>query len=143
MSQERAQQLYEQVAALESQYSEILRQEAMLASAHREAVSAAATLRETASGAAIEALVPVGSGVYLGARVESPERVIIDVGAGAAVERDRASAADHVESSIKSLEVALGNAAEQKRQVAAQMQQGRQELERLARSEMAAHGGNV
>lgn len=143
MSQERAQQLYEQVAALESHYSEILRQEAMLGNARREAHSAAATLREAAAGGAVEALVPVGAGVYLGASVENPDRVVIDVGAGVAMERDRASALDHVEAQIKSLEVALGSAAEQKRQVAAQLQQGRQELESLARAEMAGQGGNV
>ncbi|MDD9842533.1 MAG: prefoldin subunit alpha [Thaumarchaeota archaeon] len=143
MSQERAQQLYEQVTALESQYSEILRQEAMLGTARREAISAAETLRGTAGGKALEALVPVGAGLYLGARVDDPDRVIVDIGAGVAMERDRASALDHVEAQIKGLDVALGNAADQKRQIAAQLQQGRQELEGIARAEMGAPGGNV
>jgi len=142
LSHERVQQLHDQVTALESHYSEILRQEAMLATARREAISAAETLRETAGGP-LEALVPVGSGIFLGARVEDPGRVAIDVGAGAVLEKSRAAAIDHVEAQIKSLEVALGNVAEQKRQVAAQVQQGRQELESLVRAEMAAPGKNV
>lgn len=142
MSQERVQQLHDQVTALESHYSEILRQEAMLATARREAFSTAETLRAT-TGGPLETLVPVGSGLFFGARIEDPDRVAIEVGAGAVLVKSRAEALDHVDAQIKSLEVALGHAAEQKRQVAAQVQQGRQELESLVRAEMAVPGRDV
>ena len=143
LSEERAQQLYEHVAALESQYSEIVRRESALANAHRDAHAAATTLRAADGGSAIDAFIPVGSGVFFGVRVENPDRVIIDIGAGVALSKTRAAALDLVEGNIKELEVALGHAAENKKQIAGQMQQGRMELERIAHSAVADAGRNV
>ena len=143
MSGEKAQMLYEEMGMLESQYASVSQQEAVLGNAFRDAESAAAALRAASAGPGLDVLVPVGSGVFFGASVGDPDRVVINVGAGVAIRKDRAYAANYVESRIKELSVAIGNAAARKQEIAARIRQGRAELEQAARSAMGPARGDV
>lgn len=143
MSKERMQQLYEEMGMLESQYKSLLQHEAMLGNAYREAESAAATLRATSAGTALDTLVPVGSGVFFDAHIANSDKVILNIGAGTAIKKDRTYAMNYIESRIKEFDVAISNAAARKNEISTRIQQGRQELERLAHSATGSAPNNV
>jgi len=59
------------------------------------------------------------------------EKLIVNVGAGVAVEKDKDSAINFLESRLKEMEVALQETAGQKQQVATSLEQGKQQMEQL------------
>lgn len=138
MSTERGQQIYEEMRILESQYNSLTQHESMLGSAYREAESAAASMRVVKQSSKTESLVPVGSGVFFSANMSDPGNVILNIGAGVAIKKDIAYATNYIEMRIKELNVALGNAAGRKQEIAARIQQGKEEFERLAHTEMGS-----
>ncbi len=143
VSTEQTQQIYDEMRMLESQYASISQQEAVLGNAYREAQSVAATMRAAKESPEIDTLVPVGSGVFLDAHISDSQSVILNVGAGIAIRKDIGYAANYIEMRIKELGVAIENAAGQKQQIAARIQQGRQEFERLAHSAAGPAKGDV
>ena len=138
MSGEQVQGLYAEAQALESQYTALAQQESSIAAAFRDAEAAATTLR-AAEAPSFESLLPIGAGVFLGARVENSDSVVVNVGAGVAMRKDRKYAMNHVESRLKELQVAAGNVSSRRAEIAARLDQIRSELSALA----SAARGNV
>lgn len=143
MGADPTQQLYAEMQMLESQYASLSQQESMLGNAYREAESAAATMRAAAENAKIDTLVPVGSGVFFGANISDSKSVVLNIGAGVAIRKDIAYAMNYIELRIKELNVALANAAGHKQEIAARIQQGREEFERMSHPAAGPARGNV
>ncbi len=60
--------------------------------------------------------------------------MIVNIGAGAAIEQDKDSAINYVEERIKELEVALQQLAAQKNEVTARLEYGQREINKLIHS---------
>ena len=133
MSNEQIQKLYDEIGILNSHYKALLDQEAVINSAYGDAKSAALTMREAATSSELDALVPIGSGIFFDAHVKNPAKVVLNIGAGVALEKDRAYATNYVESRIKELDVALGNAAARKQEIMERIRKNREKLEQLVR----------
>ena len=65
------------------------------------------------------------------------EKLILNVGAGIAVEKDKDSAINFLELRLKEMQVALQETSNQKQQIASSLEQGKQQMEQL----MAASRG--
>ena len=59
------------------------------------------------------------------------EKIVVNVGAGVAIEKDHDSALSYLESKIKELEVAFQETNSQRQQIAANLEQGKQQMQQI------------
>lgn len=100
----------------------------------RDTKSAIDSLREMNEKKEYSALVPVGMGTFVKSKISSEDKIVLNVGAGIAIEKDKDSAINFLESRIKEIEVALQESMGQKQNIAAQLEQGKAEMNRMAES---------
>ena len=131
MSDEQAQQLMYQMQALENYYVELNRKEESLFSIIREAASAIQSIKALKEQPDASTLVPMGMGSFVKAKISSNEKLILNLGAGVAIEKDNDSAINFLESRLKEMEVVLKDTSAQKQQVMQNLEMGKQEINRL------------
>ena len=135
MSEEQTQQLLYQMQMLEGYFSELSQKEASIVSIIREASSAIQSLKTIDNKSDTETLVPLGLGTFVKTKTIPNEKLILNIGAGIAVEKDKDSAINFLESRLKEMQIALQETAGQKQQVTESLQQAKLEMEKL----MTAH----
>ena len=131
MSEEQAQQLLYQMQMLEGYLSELSQKEATIVSVIREASSAIQSLKTIDNKTDNETLTPVGLGTFIKTKVVPNEKLILNIGAGIAVEKDKDSAINFLELRLKEMQVALQETSNQKQQIAASLEQGKQQMEQM------------
>jgi len=131
MSEEQTQQLLYQMQMLEGYFSELSRKEASIVSIIREASSAIHSLKTIDNKADTETLVPLGLGTFVKTKTIPNEKLILHIGAGIAVEKDKDSTINFLELRLKEMKVAFQERSNQKQQIAASLEQGKQQMEQL------------
>jgi prefoldin alpha subunit len=131
MSEEQAQQLMYQMQMLENYFVELNRKEESLIGIIREAASAIQSIKAINEQPESSTLVPMGMGSFAKAKISSNEKLILNLGAGVAIEKDKDAAINYLESRLKEMEVALKDTAAQKQQVMSNLEMGKQEVNRL------------
>ena len=135
MSEEKAQQLLSQMQMLESYFSQLTQKEGAIISVIREASSAIDSLKAIDNKTDDQMLVPLGLGTFVKSKLIPNQKLILNVGAGIAIEKDQSYAINFLESRLKEMQVALQEIDGQKQQVSASLEQGKQQMNQL----MAAH----
>ena len=64
-------------------------------------------------------------------KVNSDEKIIMNVGSGIAIEKTHDDAINYLESRLKELEIALQDTNQQRQQIAANLEQGKQQMQNL------------
>ncbi len=131
MSEEHAQQLMYQMQMLENYFVELNRKEESLIGIIREAASAIQSIKAINEQPESSTLVPMGMGSFAKAKISSNEKLILNLGAGVAIEKDKDAAINYLESRLKEMEVALKDTSAQKQQVMSNLEMGKQEANRL------------
>lgn len=131
MSEEQVQQLLYQMQILESYFADLIQRENYMISVLKEATSAIESIKAVNENTEYETLVPLGLGTFIKAKILPNEKIVLNVGAGAALEKNKESTINYIESRIKEIEVALGETAAQKQEVALRLEQGKHEMNRL------------
>ena len=131
MSEEQAQQLLYQMQMLEGHLSELTQREGTIMSIIREASSAIQSLKTIDTKTNNETLVPVGLGTFIKTKTVPNEKLILNIGAGIAVEKDKDSAINFLELRLKEMQVALQETSNQKQQISASLEQGKQQMEQM------------
>ena len=131
MSEEQAQQLLYQMQMLEGYLSELSQKEATIVSVIREASSAIQSLKTIDNKTDNEMLTPVGLGTFIKTKVVPNEKLILNIGAGIAIEKDKDSAINFLELRLKEMQVALRETSNQKQQISASLEQGKQQMEQM------------
>ena len=131
MSEEQAQQLLYQMQMLEGYLSELSQKETTIVSVIREASSAIQSLKTIDTKTDNETLVPVGLGTFIKTKVVPNEKLILNIGAGIAIEKDKDSAINFLELRLKEMQVALQETSNQKQQISASLEQGKQQMEQM------------
>ena len=131
MSDEQTQQLLYQMQTLEGYFSELTQKEASIISIIREASSAIQSLKTIDNKANTETLVPLGLGTFIKTKTISEEKLILNIGAGIAIEKDKDYTINFLELRLKEMQVALQETSNQKQQIAASLEQGKQQMEQL------------
>ena len=134
MSEEQAQQLLYQMQMLESFFAELTQKENTLVNILRDTKNAIDSLKELGNNKDANTLLPIGMGTFVKSKISSEDKIVLNIGAGVAMEKDKDSAINFLESRIKEIEVALQESIAQKQNIAAQLEQGRAEMNRLAES---------
>jgi prefoldin alpha subunit len=131
MSEEQAQALLQQMQTLEAYMADMIQREEAVIKLLQEASGAIESMLAINEDTPYETLVPVGMGTYVKATVSPKEKIIVNIGAGAAIEQDKAAAINYVEQRIKELEIVLQQISAQRQEIAARLEQGQQEMNRL------------
>jgi len=131
MSEEQAQQLMYQMQMLENYFGQLTQKEESLIRIIGEASSAIESIKSISEKPESSTLVPIGMGSFVKANISSVDKFILNLGAGVAVEKDKNSTINFIEARIKEMEVALRDTTVQKQNVMANLEQGKQEMDRL------------
>ena len=134
MSEEQAQQLMYQMQMLENYFTDLSRKEESLLAMMREATSAVQSIKSLGEKSESTTLVPIGMGSFVRAKISSDEKLILNLGAGTAIEKDKDSAVNFLEARIKELEVAIRDTSAQKQQVMANLEQGKHQFNQIMQS---------
>jgi prefoldin alpha subunit len=116
-------EMVEQSRILEAYMNDIITREATVTRLVGEARLASTAIQNIVDENVVEALTPVGIGVYVKTLVPPIKKLLINVGAGVTVEKTREDAINYVEVKIKEFELALRQLLGQKQQIAVRMEQ--------------------
>tara|TARA_B100001179_G_scaffold119124_1_gene85206 strand:- start:38 stop:454 length:417 start_codon:yes stop_codon:yes gene_type:complete len=131
MSEQQTQQLLSQMQMLEGYFSELTQKEGAIISVIREASAAIDSLKAIDIKTDHETLVPMGLGTFVKTKLIPNQKLILNVGAGVAIEKDQNYAINFLESRLKEMQVALQEVDGQKQQVSASLEQGKQQMNQL------------
>jgi prefoldin alpha subunit len=138
MSEEQAQALMQQMQALESYMADLIQKEESVIRLLQEASGAIESMATLNEDVPHETLVPVGLGTYVKATIQPKEKIIVNIGAGAAIEQDKVSAINYMEQRIKELEIALQQISAQRQEITARLEQGQHEINRLIQEQRSS-----
>ena len=141
MSEEQAQQLMQQMQMLETYFSDLSQREGTFLSVLREATAAIESIKSLNQKPESETLVPIGMGTYIPTKISPNNKIILNSGAGVAVEKDFDSAINYLEARIKELEIALQDTAAKKQDAATRLEQGRVQINQLMQAESQKASG--
>jgi prefoldin alpha subunit len=127
MSEESLQELVAQMKLIETYLNDIISKEATVTRLIEEGRSAIDAIRNMSGTDHVQALMPIGIGVYMQTSVASVDKLLVSIGSGVAIEKSKDEAINYIESRIKELEVALRTMSSQKQDLAMKMEQARAE----------------
>jgi len=131
MSEDQTQQLLYQMQMLENLFAELTQKESSIINIIREANSAIHSIKGISTQSESDSLVPLGLGAFMKSKVDSNEKIIINVGSGIAIEKNHVDAINYLESRLKELEIALQDTNQQRQQIAANLEHGKQQMQSL------------
>ncbi|WP_299291030.1 prefoldin subunit alpha [Nitrosopumilus sp.] len=134
MSEEQAQQLMQQMQMLETYFTDLSQREGTFLNVLKEATAAIDSIRSLSQKPESDTLIPIGMGTYLPTKISSDKKIVLNIGAGVALEKDFPSAINYLEARIKEIEVALQDTAAKKQEAAARLEQGREQMNQLMQS---------
>jgi prefoldin alpha subunit len=116
-------EMMQQARVLEVHLNEIIAREAAVSRLLQEARLASSAVQEVQSETEVDSYVPVGVGVHMKVSIPPVKKLLINIGAGVAVEKSREDTINYIESRLKEFEIALKQLMGQKQQVSLQMEQ--------------------
>jgi prefoldin alpha subunit len=116
-------EMMQQARVLEAHLNEIISREAAVSRLLEEAKLASSAVQEIQSETEVESYVPVGVGVHMKVSVPPVKKLLINIGAGVAMEKNREDTINYIESRLKEFEIALKQLMGQKQQVSLRMEQ--------------------
>ena len=131
MSEDKTQQLLYQAQMLETYFSDLTNKEHTLFNVLKEAKSAIESIMSLSEKLESNTLVPLGIGAYIKTKIISNENIILNIGAGVAIEKNKSNAINYIESRIKEIELAIKNTNMQKQDIAIKLEQTKQEINKL------------
>ncbi len=131
MSEEQAQQLMQQMQMLETYFTDLSQREGTLLSVLREAISAIESIKSLRQKPDSDTLVPIGMGAYVQTKILSDNKIILNIGAGIAMEKTYDSTINYLEARIKEIEVALQDTSAKKQEAVARLEHGKEQMNQL------------
>ncbi len=141
MSEEKAQQLMHQMQMLETYFADLSQREGTLYSVLREATAAIQSIKSLSQKSDSEALVPVGMGTFVKTKISSSDNIVLNIGSGVSLEKDHISVINYLEARIKEIEVAIQDTSAKKNDAAAQLEQGKNQINQLIQTESQSKSG--
>jgi prefoldin alpha subunit len=131
MSEEQAEQLMQQMQMLETYFSDLSQREYTFKNIFREAIASIESIKALSKTPESESLVPIGMGTYVHTKISSNTKIVMNIGAGIAVEKDFPSAINYLEARIKEIEIALQDTAVKKQDASTRLEQGKVQMNQM------------
>lgn len=132
--EEKLQTLVAQMKMIEAYLNDIATRETTIARLIEEGRSAVDAIRSMSGKDNVQTLVPVGIGVYMQASVTPPDKLLLSVGSGVAIEKSRDDVINYIETRMREMEAALHSIFSQKQGLEMKMEQTRAEVNTLIQS---------
>jgi prefoldin alpha subunit len=132
--EQKVNEMMQQARVLEVQLNEIIAREAAVSRLLEEAKLASSAVQEVQSETEIESYVPIGIGVHMKVSISPVKKLLINIGAGVAVEKSREDTINYIESRLKEFEIALKQLLGQKQQVSLRMEQIQVQVNEMVQS---------
>lgn len=116
-------EMVQQSRVLEAYMNDIVTKEATVTRLIEEARLASTAIQSIVDESQIEALTPVGVGVYIKSLIPPVKKLLINVGAGVVVEKNRGDTINYIEARIKEFEIAGKQLINQRQQIETRMNQ--------------------
>ena len=127
-AEQKISEMVQQSKILETYLNDILTREAALTRLIGEAQVATEGLQSLSSDASVDSMVPLGVGVYVRSTIEPVTNLLINIGAGIAIEKSRNQTINYIESKIKEFEIGIGQLNRQKEQITIRLTQIQNEI---------------
>jgi prefoldin alpha subunit len=119
--EQRINDMVQQSRVLEAYMNDIMTRQVTVTRLMEEARLASTTIQNISSNSEVESLMPMGIGVYVKTMVPPIKKLLVNLGAGVAVEKNREDALNYVEARIKEYEVAARQLEVQRQEIAMRM----------------------
>ena len=124
-------EMVQQSRILEAYMNDTITREATVTKLIEEARLASSAVQNVMDESEVESLMPVGIGVYMKALVPPVKKLLVNVGAGVVVEKNREDTVNYIESRIKEFETALSQLYSQKQQIEMRMEQIQKQVNQM------------
>lgn len=132
--EQRINEMVQQSRMFEAYMNDVMTRQVGVTRLMEEARLASTTIQNITSESEVESLMPVGSGVYVKTMVPPIKKLMVNLGAGVAVEKSREDALNYVESRIKEYEVAARQLEAQRQELAMRMDQLQSQINQMIRA---------
>jgi prefoldin alpha subunit len=132
--EQRINEMVQQSRVLEAYMNDIMTRQVTVSKLMEEARLASTTIQNITSDSEVESLMPVGIGVYVKTTVPPIKKLLVNLGAGVAVEKNREGTLNYVEARIKEYEVAARQLEAQRQEVAMRMDQIQAQVNQMIRA---------
>jgi prefoldin alpha subunit len=132
--EQRVNEMVQQGKVLEAYMNDVLSRQMTVTRLVEEARLASTTIQNISSDADVETLMPVGIGVYVKTNVPPIKKLLVNLGAGVAVEKSRDDALNYVEARIKEYELAGRQLEGQRQELETRMQQVQAQINQMLRA---------
>jgi prefoldin alpha subunit len=132
--EQRINEMVQQSRVLEAYMNDIMTRQVTVTRLMEEARLASTTIQNITSESEVESLMPMGIGVYVRTTVPPIKKLLVNLGAGVAVEKSREGALNYVESRIKEYEVAARQLEAQRQEIAMRMDQLQSQINQMIRA---------
>ena len=116
--EQRINELVQQSRILEAYMNDIMTRQLTVNRAIEEARLASTTIQNINSESDVESLMPIGIGVYVKTTVPPIKKLLVNLDAGVAIEKNREDALNYVEARIKEYELASRQLEAQRQEIA-------------------------
>ena len=132
--EQRINEMVQQSRMFEAYMNDVMTRQVAVTRLMEEARLASTTIQNITSESEVESLMPVGIGVYVKTMVPPIKKLMVNLGAGVAVEKSREDALNYVESRIKEYEVAAKQLEAQRQELAMRMDQLQSQINQMIRA---------
>jgi prefoldin alpha subunit len=139
--EQRVTEMVQQSRVLEAYMNDVMTRQITVSRLMEEARLASTTIQNVSSDSDLESLMPVGIGVYVKTNVPPIKKLLVNLGAGVAIEKNKDDALNYVEARIKEFEVAGRQLEVQRQEIAARMGQIQEQVNQMLRTAQAQKQG--
>ena len=132
--EQRINEMVQQSRMFEAYMNDVMTRQVTVNRLMEEARLASTTIQNITSESEVESLMPMGIGVYVKTTVQPIKKLLVNLGAGVAVEKSREDALNYVESRIKEYEVAARQLEAQRQELAMRMDQLQSQINQMIRA---------
>src|SRR5829696_8147882 len=128
--EQRINELVQQSRILEAYMNDVMTRQVTVSKLMEEAHMASNTIQNITSESDVESLMPIGIGVYVKTNVPI-KKLLINLDAGVAIEKNREDALNYVETRIKEYEVAARQLEAQRQEIAMRINQLQSQINQM------------
>jgi prefoldin alpha subunit len=129
--EQRINELVQQSRILEAYMNDVMTRQVTVSKLLEEAHLASNTIQTITSESDVESLMPIGIGVYVKTVVPPVKKLLINLDAGVALEKNREDALNYVEARIKEYEVAARQLEAQRQEIATRINQLQSQINQM------------
>jgi prefoldin alpha subunit len=129
--EQRINELVQQSRILEAYMNDIMTRQVTVSKLMEEARLASNTIQNITSESDVDSLMPIGIGVYVKTTVPPVKKLLVNLDAGVAIEKNREDALNYVESRIKEYEVAARQLEAQRQEIAMRINQLQSQINQM------------